>query len=108
MLAAGLTPRGPLADYPTLYPVTSAKQAEALAVRMEDDCSSAWRALYAACVPTNVPKNLPKNEPNPVAAAPPAGLRAAAQSGLTDSAVRATRWRQLTKATPLTQPFPGL
>ncbi|HEY3737171.1 MAG TPA: DUF4439 domain-containing protein [Jatrophihabitans sp.] len=100
MLAVGLTPRGALADYPALYPVTSAKDALALAARMEDDCCSAWRGLYAACTP--------EAAPNADLAAPPTGLRDATQQALTASAVRALRWRKAMKAPQLTDAFPGL
>jgi hypothetical protein len=98
--AASVTPNGPLADYPSLYPVASSKDAEALAIRLEDDCSNAWRALYAACAPQALP--------NAQVAAPPADLRASAQKQLNASAVRATRWRMRAGVTPLTHPFPGL
>jgi hypothetical protein len=100
MLAVAMTPHGPAADYPSLYPVESAKDAGALAARLEDDCTSAWRALYAACAPQVAPNAQP--------AAPPAGLRESAQSELSASAVRATRWRKYAKVTPYTEPFPGL
>jgi hypothetical protein len=87
MVAARLTPVPPAADYPDLYPVTTAAQAAALAVRLEDGCAAAWRFLYAAT-------------------AAPGGrspaVRAAAQTALTASAVRAVQWRQA----PV--PFPGL
>lgn len=100
MVAMGVTPIGPQADYPALYPVTSAKQAQALAARLEDDCCSSWRALYAACAPTNAS--------NTATPSVPAGLRTSAQQALTASAVRATRWRRQLKQAPLTTPFPGL
>jgi hypothetical protein len=100
MRAAAVTPDGPLADYPSLYPVESAKDAQALAIRLEDDCSNAWRALYAACAP--------QAPPNAHVAAPPADLRASAQKQLNASAVRATRWRKRAGVVPLTHPFPGL
>jgi hypothetical protein len=100
MLAVSVTPQGPFADYPSLFPVTSAKDASALAIRLEDACTSAWRALYAACAPAATSGAQP--------AAPPVGLRASAQAALTASAVRATRWRKHANVTPSTQPFPGL
>jgi hypothetical protein len=124
MLAANQTPQGPAADYPSLYPVESAKDAALLAIRLEDDCSTAWRALYAACAPQDAAGSQSAGSqsagsqsagsqsggPHSPAPQPPApkGLRATAQAALTDSAVRATRWRRHVGVTPLTQPFPGL
>jgi hypothetical protein len=92
--AAGLTPQAPAADYPDLYPVTSAAQAGALAVRLEDDCATAWRYLYAVAA-----------QPNGTQAR---ALRSTAQSALTASAVRATQWRRVTDPSAATVAFPGL
>jgi hypothetical protein len=86
--AAGATPVAPAADYPQLYPVDSATQAGALALRLEEGCAAAWRYLYAVAAQT--------------AAATP--VRRGAQDALTASAVRATRWRG-SGAPPA---FPGL
>ena len=87
--ATGATPVPPAADYPQLYPVDTAAQARALALRLEQDCAAAWRYLYA------------------VAAGPPhaaTDVRRSAQAALTASAVRATQWRGST-APPA---FPGI
>ena len=48
LAAAGLDPVAPLGDYPALYPVVGVRAARALAVRLEDECATAWRYLYAA------------------------------------------------------------
>lgn len=92
--AAGLTPVAPAADYPDLYPVDTARQAAALAARLEDDCAAAWRYLYAAAAAT--------------ASGRSRALRAVAQTALTASAVRATRWRKVTDPEKATVAFPGL
>jgi hypothetical protein len=91
MAGSGVRPVQPRADYPELYPVRDAGQARALAARLEDDCAGAWRYLYAQ------------------AARGGAIMRMAqAQSALTASAVRATRWRLLVSPTDATRPFPGV
>jgi hypothetical protein len=92
--SAGLTPVAPAADYPELYPVSTAAQAVALAPRLEDYCAAAWRYLYAVAASTRGSRA--------------ATLRADAQTALTDSAVRAVRWRALTDPSAATVPFPGL
>jgi hypothetical protein len=92
--AAGLAPAAPAADYPDLYPVRTAAQSGALAVRLEDDCASAWRYLYAVAAST--------------AGTRADTLRATAQSALTASAVRATQWRKVTDPSAATVAFPGL
>ena len=92
--AAGLTPAAPAADYPDLYPVTSAAQASALAPRLEDDCAAAWRYLYAVAAGSTDPRAT--------------ALRTGAQSALTASAVRATRWRKSLDPAAATVAFPGL
>lgn len=91
--AAGLTPEPPAADYPALYPVPGPGAARALAVRLEEACAAAWRYLYLAAAS------------DPAAAG--RSLREAAQQGLTESAVRATRWRLRTSPGRATRPFPG-
>lgn len=92
--AAGLTPAAPAADYPDLYPVTSAARALALAPRLEDACAAAWRYLYAVAAGT----------PGPAART----LRAGAQTALSASAVRAVRWRKLTDPSAAAVAFPGV
>lgn len=86
LLAAGTSPVQQAADYPALGAVTSAALARALAARLENDCATAWRYLYAVAA----------------AGRANATLRTSAQRNLTASAVRATRWSGTTTA------FPGL
>jgi hypothetical protein len=92
LVAKGQPPVAPLADYPALYPVASARAAQALAVRLENDCAAAWRYVFA------------------LAAGPDgdATLRPSAQQALIDSAVRATQWRVSTGAHATTVAFPGI
>ncbi|HEU5005969.1 MAG TPA: DUF4439 domain-containing protein [Jatrophihabitantaceae bacterium] len=92
--AAGLTPVAPAADYPDLYPVNTAAQAEALALRLEDDCAAAWRYLYATTANTT--------------GTPAETLRDAALNALIATAVRATQWRKVTNPSAATVAFPGL
>lgn len=102
--AAGLTPVAPAADYPDLYPVTSAAHAVALAPHLEDGCAAAWRYLYAVAADTTV-----SAAPGaPATRLDPATLRRAAQAALTASAIRATRWRTASGTRPATTPFPGI
>jgi hypothetical protein len=101
MIAAGLTPVPPSADYPALYPVPDAAAAQRLAVRLEQDATVAWRYLYAVAA----------GAADPLAAAsdPLAGTsRTAAQAALTSSAIRATRWRVAAGAAVPTVAFPGI
>jgi len=95
LVAAGLTPVAPQPDYPGLYPVANATAARRLAVRLEQNCATAWRYLYAALA-----------EDGPTS--PPTGLRATAQDSLTASAVRAVRWRKAAGVSPSTVAFPGV
>jgi hypothetical protein len=90
--AAKLTPVAPLGDYPRLYPVSGAKAARALAVRLETDCAAAWRFLYATAAAADGNRT----------------LCGQAQQALTASAVRATRWRIAAGTSPATVAFPGL
>jgi uncharacterized membrane protein len=94
VLAAGLTPIAPAADYPTLYPVADAEAARGLAVRLEQDTAAAWRFLYAVAAGTT---DTAASE-----------IRAAAQAALTASAVRATQWRLAAHAATPTVAFPGI
>lgn len=100
LAAAGQTPVAPEADYPALYPVTSAGAARALAIRLEDECADAWRYLYlvaaSASAPTSGAKSLAAN------------ARTGAQTSLNASAVRATKWRVVTDPARTTEPFPGI
>jgi hypothetical protein len=94
LAAARLTPDGPQADYPVLYPVPARTSALALAVRLEDDCASAWRFLYLRAASTSGQRA--------------SQLRASAQTALTASAVRAARWRSIVTPSHATTPFPGI
>jgi hypothetical protein len=93
LVAAGLTPVPPAADYPSLYPVGDTSVARALAIRLEDACAAAWRYLY-------------------LQAASSTGRRAhsargAAQDALTASAVRSAQWAVIVTPQHPTVPFPG-
>lgn len=94
MARLGVTPVAPLADYPALYPVPDADAARRLAVRLEESCAAAWRAVFArtAALPGAVAH----------------GLRAPAQRTLIAAAVRATEWRVLVSPDAATTPFPGV
>ena len=94
LTAAGVQPQPAAADYPELYPVSSAAQASALALRLEQDCAAAWRYLYA----------LAAEDPSAQARA----VRAGAQVALTASAVRAVQWRRITTPASPSVAFPGL
>lgn len=93
VLRAGATPVSPHTDYPELYPVDTVAQARGRAVDLEQTCAAAWRFVYAQLAERS---------------GGPAADRVAAQRALTDSAVRATRWRlRAGDATPA-PPFPGI
>jgi hypothetical protein len=74
------------AGYELPFPVTGRAGALKLAIHVEDGVAAAWRAVLPVSVDAD---------------------RATALSALTDSAVRATRWRRLAEVTPVTLPFPG-
>jgi len=74
------------AGYQLPFPVEDRATALKLAIQIEDGVAQAWRVL------------LPVTE---------SAQRAGALSALTDSAVRATKWRRLAQVTPLTLIFPG-
>ena len=94
MVAAGVTPVAARADYPALYPVPDAAAARRLAVRLEDECAFAWRVRYLRAAST--------------ADSGARAQRASGQDALTDSAVRATRWRVIVTPGQATDPFPGI
>lgn len=77
--------------YQLPMPVTDPDDAAALAVRMERDTATAWRAVL---------------EQAPAGSGGDAD-RAFAAGALTESAVFAARWQQVLGAWPLTQAFPG-
>ena len=99
--AAGLAPVAPAADYPLPYPVTDDLSARHFAIRLETACASAWRYLIAVTAAADA-------ERSDVDAARLPTLRAAAQSALTASALRAMQWRQLVDPAKATVPFPGI
>jgi hypothetical protein len=74
------------AGYELPFPVTDRDSALKLAVQIEDGVGQAWRVVLPVTESTD---------------------RAGALSALTDSAVRATKWRKLAQVTPLTLIFPG-
>ncbi|GIE84175.1 ferritin-like domain-containing protein [Actinoplanes regularis] len=74
------------AGYELPFPVEDRASALKLAVQIEDGVAQAWRVV------------LPVTE---------GAQRVDALSALTDSAVRATKWRKLAQITPLTLTFPG-
>ena len=94
IVGAGLVPVTPLADYPSLYPVTGDPAARRLAIRLEDDCAAAWRYLYLRAASST--------------SARASASRRSAQAGLTDSAVRAARWRVLVEPARAATAFPGI
>lgn len=100
MTAVSIAPVGPLADYPGLYPIGSAKDAAALAARLDDDCTAARRALFAMLT-SSVPMGA-------AASHPPESLYTETQKQLSASAVRAMRWRRVAGVKPLMAAFPGL
>jgi hypothetical protein len=84
---AGQSPRSAEAAYVTPRPVTDQASAIAVLVVAEADVTVAWRAV------------LERTDDK--------ALRASALAGLTDAAVRATRWRRAAGQTPATPPLPG-
>ena len=91
LTSVGTVPVAPRADYPDLYPVTGTAVARARAVDLEQTCAAAWRFLYARLATGGAARD-----------------RATTQQALTDSAVRATRWRQRAGDAAPTVPFPGI
>lgn len=91
LTARSVTPPLAAAGYQLPIPVVDPDDAAALAVRMERDAATAWRAVLEQA---------------------PAGsggddARTLALSALTESAVLAARWQRVLGAWPLTQAFPG-
>jgi hypothetical protein len=93
LTAAGQKPVPSQADYPALYPVTSAKAAIALAITLEAAAAAAWRYFYAELADDSTSS---------------AALRAQAQAALTSCAVRATQWRIAAGDSTPTVAFPGI
>ena len=84
---AGQSPRSAEAAYVLPQEVTDQASAVAVLVVVENDVTVAWRAV------------LERTDDKT--------LRAAGLGGLTDAAVRATRWRRDAGQTPATPPLPG-
>ncbi|WP_033344700.1 ferritin-like domain-containing protein [Catenuloplanes japonicus] len=80
------TPSPPAAGYTLPYPLTDQATALTLAIEIEERAAAIWRAALPPTTGTD---------------------RVLALSALTDSALRATRWRIAAKVTPTTVPFPG-
>jgi Domain of unknown function (DUF4439) len=74
------------AGYQLPFAVTDRAGALKLAIHVEDGSAQAWRPVLAVTRDAD---------------------RESALSALTDSAVRATRWRLLARINPVTLPFPG-
>ena len=83
-LKASTTPTP--AGYELPFPVQDRATALKLAIQVEDGVAQAWRVVLPVTESTQ---------------------RVDALSALTDSAVRATKWRKLAQVTPLTLTFPG-
>lgn len=90
LVEAGQSPVPAAADYPLPFAVTDPASARHFAISLESACAAAWRYLIS------------------VTGTSSASLRADAQQALTDSAVRAMRWRRLVAPTKPTVPFPGI
>ncbi len=88
LIDAGAPPVPPEPGYLTPEPVTDAASGLRLTITAETDVAAAWRSVI---------------ERGPA----DSGLRGTALDALTEAAVRATRWRAIAGATPLTVPFPG-
>jgi Domain of unknown function (DUF4439) len=74
------------AAYQLPFPVSGPAEALKLAIHVEDGVAAAWRAVLPATQDAD---------------------RGGALAALTDSAVRATRWRRRAGVAPVTLPFPG-
>ena len=107
MTAANLTPGAPAADYPDLYPVTTAGAALRLALRLEQDAAAAWRFAYATAAGTES-VSTPGSSAAGSNAGPDRTVRTLAQRALTGSAVRATQWRLTGHLGTPTVAFPGI
>ncbi|MDH6193395.1 hypothetical protein M2272_000016 [Mycobacterium frederiksbergense] len=85
--ARSVTPPLPASGYQLPAPVTDPTDAANLAVRMEEDAATAWRAVLEQAASTED--------------------RAFAVTALTQSAVTAARWRAILNTWPVTVAFPG-
>ena len=85
--ARSVTPPLPAAGYQVPAPVTNPTDAANLAIRMEEDTATAWRAVLEQ--------------------ADNAEDRTFAVTALTRAAVTAAEWRGVVEAAPVTVAFPG-
>ncbi|GAA4293361.1 hypothetical protein GCM10023148_56170 [Actinokineospora soli] len=85
--AAGIEPEPAKAAYVPPDPVDGEAAAVKLVATAETDATVAWRAVLDRC--------------------DDAGLRASALEALTESSVRATRWRKAAGINPAVPSFPG-
>ncbi len=83
----GVPPPLPAAGYQLPNPVDTPRDAEVLAVRMEEDAAVAWRAVVEQAATEQD--------------------RAFAVAALRECAVTAARWRRVLGTTPITVAFPG-
>lgn len=91
MKERGVTAPLPAPGYQLPFPVDQPVDAARLAVRMEQDCAVAWRAvLEQAAEGTAGEKD-----------------RSLGLAAITQCAVMAARWRQVLGAWPVTEAFPG-
>jgi hypothetical protein len=86
LTAGGATAAPAAPSYTLPFPVSDAAAALRLAVEVEERTAAVWRAALAATTGEQ---------------------RTQVLAGLTDAAVRATRWRRLARVTPATVAFPG-
>ncbi|MCH9701069.1 MAG: ferritin-like domain-containing protein [Actinomycetia bacterium] len=87
LVEGGVNAPLPAAGYSLPMEVDGPADAANLAVTMEQDSATAWRAVVEQATDQNV--------------------RAFAVTALTDSAVTAARWRRVRGDTTITVPFPG-
>jgi hypothetical protein len=107
--SGGANPVAPLVDYPALYPVATEAAARALVIRLEQDCASAWRYLYATASTPDLGTGKVNDPGAPSGTASgPGAARQSAQQYLIASATRATRWRLVSGTSPATVAFPGI
>lgn len=90
LIAARQSPVPAASDYPLPFAVTDPITAQRFAISLESACAAAWRYLIS------------------VVPASSHSVRGDAQQALTDSALRAMRWRRLVAPTKATVAFPGI
>ncbi|WP_026917691.1 ferritin-like domain-containing protein [Gordonia shandongensis] len=87
LLTAGESERTPAAGYTLPVDVTDDASAATALLAAETECATAYRALLEQ--------------------ADEQAVRRTAVDALTECALRATRWRSVSRTSPLTVPFPG-